>query len=131
MVLRARLFLVMFFDFKLFESDVKRIYSGYEQCSLELNEVVLIFKYYFEKFEKVMSVPHPRVNQNALIKILNELPYVYDEKYDFYVELTLNDYIEIIDKHFATRYRFCDYNIIHFFSGRIRLLRFYELENRS
>ena len=35
-------------------------------------------------------------------------------------------YEDMIDKHFRTRYRNCDYNINHFFSGRIRVLRFYE-----
>ena len=35
-------------------------------------------------------------------------------------------YEDMIDRHFRTRYRNCDYNINHFFSGRIRELRFYE-----
>ena len=35
-------------------------------------------------------------------------------------------YQVLIDKHFATKYRHCDYNINHFFSGRIRLMRWLE-----
>lgn len=37
-------------------------------------------------------------------------------------------YPYIIQLHFKTKYRNCDYNINHFFSGRIRELRCYELD---
>uniref|UniRef100_UPI003FEF0A49 hypothetical protein n=1 Tax=Gemmiger formicilis TaxID=745368 RepID=UPI003FEF0A49 len=36
------------------------------------------------------------------------------------------DYPAMIATHFRTRYRNCDYNICHFFSGSIRYLRFCE-----
>ena len=34
----------------------------------------------------------------------------------------------LIQLHFKTSYRRCDYNINHFFSGRIRELRLYEAD---
>ena len=37
--------------------------------------------------------------------------------------LAPEDYLDLIDLHFKTRYRNCDYNINHFFSGRIREMR--------
>lgn len=117
----------MIFNFNLFTNEVKRIYSGYKQYPLELNEVLEIFKTYFERYESVMRVPHPFISQGALIKILDALPYVYDELSNSYIDLFVDDYKLIIDKHFSTRYRFCDFNIVHFFSGKIRLLRYYEI----
>lgn len=36
------------------------------------------------------------------------------------------DYPYLIEAYFKTSFKDCDYNICHFFSGRIRELRFFE-----
>ena len=42
-------------------------------------------------------------------------------------EFEYEEYAPIIEQHFKTQYYNCDYNINHFFSGKIRALRFYEV----
>lgn len=43
-----------------------------------------------------------------------------------YTDISPDAYYAMIDQHFATKYKNCDYNINHFFSGKVRELRFYE-----
>ena len=42
------------------------------------------------------------------------------------VDILEDQVIEMIDQHFATKYRACDYNILHFISAGIKSNRFYE-----
>ena len=60
-------------------------------------------------------------------RIIREMPYIDEtDKANSTMDIDPDCYEDMIDKHFRTRYRNCDYNINHFFSGRIRVLRFYE-----
>ena len=55
------------------------------------------------------------------------MPYIdQEDKGGYFEDVAPEDYRVLIDKHFATKYRRCDYNINHFFSGRIRLMRWLE-----
>ena len=60
-------------------------------------------------------------------RIIREMPYIDEtDKHHSTMDVAPDCYEPMIDQHFQTRYRNCDYNINHFFSGRIRELRFYE-----
>lgn len=121
----------MFFNFKLFSQDVQAVYMAFEDYPFELKEVLGIFEMYFESYEREMNQTHPFITRTAIFKILEDMPFVCDRHYDRFINLNVDDYRLIIDRHFQTVYKFCDFNIIHFFSGRIRLLRFYESSGRE
>ena len=103
----------MFFDFDKFSSITASVYAD---SPYSLAEVLEVFRHYFEQYEAYTGAPHPPIRAVQIERIIREMPYI-DET---------DCYEDMIDRHFRTRYRNCDYNINHFFSGRIRVLRFYE-----
>lgn len=131
MVFCKTLNVFMLFDFKHFSEQAQSVYQMYESHLFELDEVLDVFHYYFEEYECKMHRPHPDLNNRAIIKILDTLPCLYDLNFDKEIYLSVDDYRRIIKAHFSTEYRFTDYNILHFFSGRIRLLRFYETQRND
>ena len=69
----------------------------------------------------------PPIRAVQIERIIREMPYIDEtDKANSTMDIDPDCYEDMIDKHFRTRYRNCDYNINHFFSGRIRVLRFYE-----
>lgn len=114
----------MTFDFEKF-ADITA--SVYPQSVYSLQDALSVFRYYFEQYEKHMGRPHPAIKASQIVRICQDMPYIVQTDRGAYIEDVSPDaYRAMIDKHFATRYRRCDYNINHFFSGRIRELRFYE-----
>ena len=113
----------MYFNFPLFEHLATKAYRNVGGTDLSLTETLYIFEYYFNKYEQTFQLVHPNIRIPQIEKIINEMPYIVGIK-DIYVDSDI--YETLIDKHFKTQYRNCDYNINHFFSGDIRLMRYYE-----
>lgn len=111
----------MNFDFDKFSQITASVYppSGYS-----LQDALQVFKYYFEQYEKHTGKIHPPIKASQIVRICQDMPYLTIGNY--YPDVSPEDYKIMIDKHFETKYRVCDYNINHFFSGRIRELRYYE-----
>lgn len=114
----------MMFDFERFVTAAKLAYRRSESNAFSFNEVLQVFQYYFETYELVFGVAHPMISINQITQIIEKMPFINDSGDDDM--LTPEDYPVIIDQHFITKYRDCDYNINHFFSGRIREMRYYE-----
>lgn len=112
----------MQFDFETFAALVpEQIPGGFTRM-----EVLKVFRYYFQAYEDAFGKPHPPIRRAQIARIVAAMPYVYDNHgRDMYV--TPGCYPAMIDRHFCTEYcRGCDYNINHFFAGRIRELRLFE-----
>ncbi len=114
------------FDFETFRKLVERCY---EPGPYSLEEVLTVFRYYFYRYEKEFGEPHPNIRMNQIRQIISVMPYINrDDIGGYYPDIDYEIYQFIIDRHFRTNYRNCDYNVNHFFSGRIRELRMYEAE---
>ena len=101
--------------------------SVYPNTPYSLEDALSVFRYYFEKYEKYTGRPHPPINASQIVRIAQNIPWIEIENWGAYSEYVApEDYRVLIDKHFATKYRRCDYNINHFFSGKIRLMRWLE-----
>ena len=77
-----------------------------------------------------MGHPHPPIRREQIARIMQEMPWIDEirKTSDSYIaDIDPNTYKYIIRLYFKTKYRRCDYNINHFFSGRIRELRLYEV----
>ena len=83
-----------------------------------------IIAYYMEQYYKAVGEIHPYINSDGVKYIVNELLRPDSLLID---DLTSGDYAELINQHFKTHYKNCDYSIFHFLSGEIRNLRFYEV----
>lgn len=121
----------MYFDFQTFsriaakvqreEIETRRMQYGHAIAYYSLNDALSVFHAYFDEYEKRMGRPHPPIRATQIASIMRKMPWIGDDTY-----IEPESYRVLIWKHFQTRYRNCDYNINHFFSGRIRELRFYE-----
>ena len=110
----------MLFDFDKFSEITTSVYAD---GPYSLEEVLGVFRQY----EAYMDAPHPSIRASQIEHIIQEMPYIDEtDKHHSTMDVDPDCYEPMIDQHFQTRYRNCDYNINHFFSGRIRELRFYE-----
>jgi len=113
----------MEFDFSRFSRVAARAYQNGNPYTLE--ECLWVFQQYFQTYEKYMNHPHPPIREGQIDRIMRVMPAA-----GYYIphcrEISPQEYPHIINLHFKTKYRHCDYNINHFFSGRIREMRRYE-----
>ena len=120
----------MLFDFDRFSVSVKLAYRRCNGSAYSIEEVLQVFRYYFETYEMIFDTAHPMISIAQIANIIELLPYVEDTRSGStsgIMEIYPEDYEVIIDQHFVTKYkRGCDYNINHFFSGLIRSMRYFE-----
>lgn len=91
-------------------------------------EVLEVFDFYFSDYRVFRGRDHPRLGRENILKIIRKM-----HKDDFGNTYTVEDYVDgqsfkprMIDKYFKTEFPNCDYNINHFFYGRIRSYRYQE-----
>ena len=100
----------MLFDFDKFADITASVFPG---GPYTLDEALGVFQYYF--------------CASQIVRIIRDMPWIEQaDRGSAYADIPPESYLPMIDQHFQTRYCRCDYNINHFFSGRIRELRFYE-----
>lgn len=91
-----------------------------------LEEVLFVFAKYYNLYKKFRESDHPRISVGQIKRIIIAMPFV-DDLNGNQLDLPAEYYPEIILQHFWTKYSGgCDYNINHFFSGRIRYNRYME-----
>jgi len=128
----------MEFDFDRFSRIAASVYNEGNPYSLE--EYLSVFRYYFQRYELYMKHPHPPIRASQIARIMQDMPFlkhpdpvwmglVKERLGHIPADISPDYYTDIINLHFKTKYRNCDYNINHFFSGRIRELRLYEAES--
>lgn len=118
----------MQFDFNRFSKIAATVYE--EDNPYSLMECLGVFRCYFQTYEDFRGHPHPPIRAAQIAHIMSEMPYIVQEDRGGYEEdIDPEAYETVIRLHFKTEYRRCDYNINHFFSGRIRELRWYEMES--
>ena len=115
----------MQFDFKAFAVFAAKAYNELGESPYTLDDVLSVFDCYFQTYEDRMNEPHPFLKLEQIKRIVKIMPYLSLNTHGD-VDIEPEAYPDIIDQHFQTQYRSCDYNINHFFSGMIRELRYYE-----
>ena len=118
----------MQFDFGRFSRIAATAYPV--GCQYTVGECLEVFRCYFQTYEDCIGRPHPPIRREQIRRIMEEMPCtVMEDRGGSLEPLAPEDYLDLIDLHFKTRYRNCDYNINHFFSGRIREMRLYDVES--
>lgn len=129
----------MQFDFERFSRIAASVHTQGNLYSLE--ECLDVFLLYFQTYEEYMSHPHPPIRREQIARIMQDMPFfkqpdpalmkwlIEEYGYNPIPDIAPDMYPILIQLHFKTKYRRCDYNINHFFSGKIRELRWYEANN--
>lgn len=132
--------ILLLFDFDRFSRIATNVYNDKNLYSLE--DCLRIFKCYFEKYEEFIGHAHPPIKASQISRIMLNMPYIETETSEKRIEelkkifpewtptadIAPEIYPLIIQLHFKTKYRNCDYNINHFFSGWIRDYRILEAD---
>lgn len=112
----------MIFDFDTFAQVTERIFV--DNGPYTLDETLFVFRAYFVQYEVHTGHAHPPIKASQIAHIIDLMPYLEAEDIGAYcADISAVCYPDIITRHFKTQYRNCDWNINHFFSGRIRWLR--------
>ena len=114
----------MLFDFEKFS---KIAASVFPDGPYSLEDALGVFRCYFEQYEAHTGHPHPPIKASQIVRIIRKMPYWDEEDMGGNCcEIEPYQYPPIIEQYFETAFKGCDRNINHFFSGRIRELRYYE-----
>ena len=117
----------LLFDFEKFSNLAGAVYRNCD-VPYSLQDVLMVSRCYFGSYERCMEHPHPPIKATQIRRIIQEMPWICPEdKGSRFADIDPECYTDIIHQHFNTRYRNCDYNINHFFSGKVRELRYFEL----
>jgi len=100
--------------------------TDFEEYGVSRKTAVEVFQIYFRYYEQATGEKHPYLKSETVRSIVSKIPYLYDDEKELTGYLETEDYKVMIEQHFNTPYKNCDYNIAHFFSGDIRQNRFYE-----
>lgn len=120
----------MIFNFREFTRIAEEVYRGGKtkeslgRC-FDFDETLYVFQAYFAAYERHTGKPHPPIRAWQIRRIIEAMPTV-DTPYDT-IDISPEDYPGLIERYFQTDYPCSDRNINHFFSGRIREMKLYEL----
>lgn len=89
-----------------------------------VKNVIHIVEYYYDAYENTFGETHPVISNKAMSGMLDRLVSGSEKTSDYRFDTEV--YEALIDKHFRTQYKNCDYNICHFMTEEIRNNRFYE-----
>lgn len=120
----------MKFDWVRFERIVKLAYRRIDECRYSLDDVLGVLRYFIETYEEIFDDVHPMLTVSQLEKIIAVMPWIEDNDLPWDTAEFLEPccYPPMIDDYFATDFRSCDYRLNHFFSGNIRMIRFYQVQ---
>jgi len=90
-------------------------------CTIDDFEEVL--SYYFNKYTERTGKQHPELNAKCCDTLARNLFIVNDDQV---YELEPKELFSMIDKHFQTKYRETDWNIMHFANEEIMKMRFFD-----
>lgn len=110
------------FNWSILEKQI--IKSCNKQGVTAYKTYIDIIEYYYQCYMDTFQEEHPRLSTKAMDSIIEAISIGTDmvEDTDF------DAYRNMIDKHFQTQYKNCDYNICHFMTEGVRNNRFYETE---
>lgn len=105
--------------------------NGYDRKIYSLQEIKNIFSYFYKKYKTKTSKEHPGLSEKKIMYIIGLMPYFSIQTEENQGEFDINpgEYPQMIDLYFKCRsfQAECDYQILHFFSGKIRMMRNKEL----
>lgn len=117
-----------FLSYEILEKQIVKCLNelGYSETEDKetVKKVIHIVEYYYDAYENTFGATHPVISNKAMSGMLDRLISGSEKTSDYRLDTEV--YETLIDKHFRTQYKNCDYNICHFMTEEIRNNRFYE-----
>lgn len=83
-------------------------------------------EYYIKKYRETRGQEHPALTLEQWTRVFDNITGYTEQYYDS--DLVGEAFEKVADQHFKTNYKNCDYNILHFISGKIRENRAFEAD---
>ena len=110
------------FDWSILE---KQIIGACNRNNIDNSQPYIeIIEYYYKTYMLTFQEEHPRLSRTSMDKVISAIQLGTDLTRDNGLDFDM--YRSMIDKHFHTQYKNCDYSISHFMTEGIRNNRFYE-----
>ena len=110
------------FDWSILEKQI--LGACNRAASEDPQPYIDIIEYYYQAYMNTFHKEHPRLSNNAMDSVVSAIQCGTDLIEDD--RLNVDMYRAMIDKHFQTQYKNCNYSICHFMTDGIRNNRFYE-----
>lgn len=94
-----------------------------------LENCINVFRCFYKTYKRYRRTDHPHLTNKTIRDIILRFPYLAadgDTVIDG-ADLFPKDYVDtLIPKYFEQYFPNCDYSIVHFMSGQIRTIRYFE-----
>lgn len=92
------------------------------------DDAIRVLRYYFGTYHTVFGRYHPMPTLKQITDAVSKMPLIQAPDGTADIAVYADDYDELIDAYFCTRFAGnCDYGISHFFSGNVRYYRYREV----
>lgn len=108
------------FDYSILMNQVSMAYSRIDNPKWCKQDVFEFFIMFYEAYFYHRGYDHKRLKTDTIQTIIERIP--EDDMFEY----RLDDYRMMIDRYFKTYFANCDYSIVHFMSGTIRQIRYFE-----
>ena len=112
-------------EIEKFESLAKAVYP--KNIAYSFDDCLRVFKYYFNAYSRFTGSDHPVLSGMQIQNIMKRMPVLIGEASRGACDIEPEEYDAVIDRYFGTFFPECDYKIFHFFSGRIRESKYFEV----
>ena len=120
----------MNYDFSPIQKELTELYACGFPSPYTIQETAAVFQLYLELFEASTGGVHPPIGKTQVRRIAAKMPYFEGSTISENrpADILPEEYPLLIAQHFKTQYHpGCDYRAFHFFSGRVRWLRWCEV----
>jgi len=109
----------------LFERMVGEQYAKHDEWPWPVEDYIQVFRLFTEAYKYNMGHDHPAIRMKHIPQLMYLMPILDPD--DPSPILEADDYPVLIESYFETPFQNCNYQIWHFFSGQVRLMRAYEV----
>ena len=110
-------------EYEQLEKIIRWIYKTTDTEHFSVDDCLKVFDLYFSAYSDFNGKSHPVPSYKQIATIIEKMPFADDDRK---IPLDAESYEVLIPAYFLIRFPNCDYNISHFFSGKIRENRYYE-----
>ena len=91
------------------------------------DDAMRVLRYYFSTYYTVFGRYHPMPTLKQITDAVSKMPLIQAPEETDDIDVSPDDYDDLIDSYFCTRFSNCDYGISHFFAGNVRYYRYREI----
>ena len=110
-------------DYSKFKKICQWIHNTVDTEHFTFDDCMSVLTMYFDAYNDFMGHGHQVPSHKQIVDAMQKMPYADPDRT---IPLESEDYRTLVPAYFLIDFQNCDYGISHFFSGEIRMNRYYE-----